>query len=333
MRAPTLLAAFLAAFVLVRPAVADEATEKQARALFAQGNQRFDAEDNAGALELYRAAYAKWANPKILWNVGTTLRRLARYAEAADTYEAYLKDAAADPAKNEEGARLLAELEQRVARLRITVDDPGAKVRVDGRIVSQPDGVGGGGPIVISLRVDAGPHTLLAEKDGTAPAVANITAVAGKEQGVALHLAASVVGPTAPAAAAAPAVGPREDPVPPHHVPAGSHMHSKHVAGIVLGAAGVVGIGVGAALGALAASKNSASKADGHCDANSVCDATGYALRVDSFHLATGSTVGFVAAGVLLAGGVVLFATAPGKQVDKVTLAVGTASFSLSGGW
>lgn len=81
-----------------------------------------------------------------------------------------------------------------------------------------------------------------------------------------------------------------------------------------LGAAGVV---VGAILGGLALSKNARSNDDENkcISGTSQCGTqAGVALRADAVSLATGSTIAFVAGGVLAAGGVVLWMTAPKKQ-------------------
>jgi hypothetical protein len=80
-----------------------------------------------------------------------------------------------------------------------------------------------------------------------------------------------------------------------------------------IGAMGLGGaaVAVGAVLGGLALSKNGESNEDNHCDALDRCDDTGLALRKEALGLGTGSTAAIVAGAVVLAGGVVLFATAP----------------------
>ncbi len=80
--------------------------------------------------------------------------------------------------------------------------------------------------------------------------------------------------------------------------------------GIGLGTAGLL---AGSILGGLAISKNSASD-DGHCNADSYCDPTGMALRLDAQAYGNGSTALFVVGGVLAAGGIVLVATSSGTS-------------------
>jgi hypothetical protein len=78
----------------------------------------------------------------------------------------------------------------------------------------------------------------------------------------------------------------------------------------VLGGAGVVALGLGAYFGLSAQSKYDESSP--HCPmASGSCDPEGVELGKDAHSLATASTIGFIAGGALLAGGVALFFTAP----------------------
>lgn len=182
MRLLPLLVASVFVVSLAGAAAADEAGERQGRALFAEGNQLLQQGELVSALERFRGAYARFPNVKILLNMGTTLRQLGRNAEAADTYEAYLRDPAADPARKAEVERLLEDLDAHLARLVIDVAERGARVRVDGKVVGKP-----GRPV--ALRVEPGSHTLVTEKDGTEPAVTTITVAVGEQRTI--RLAAS----------------------------------------------------------------------------------------------------------------------------------------------
>lgn len=93
-----------------------------------------------------------------------------------------------------------------------------------------------------------------------------------------------------------------------------------------IGAMGLGGVGVvvGAVLGGLAISKNGESN-DGHCNAENRCDPEGIELRKAALSRATASTTLIAVGGVLLVGGVVLFATAP--RAKDETLA------GVNGGW
>lgn len=86
--------------------------------------------------------------------------------------------------------------------------------------------------------------------------------------------------------------------------------------GAALAIVGLVGVGVGGVTGGLAISKQSESN-EGHCEGNR-CDAEGLALRDDGLTMASISTVGFIAGAALLAGGVVLYLTAPSPKTTAI---------------
>lgn len=114
---------------------------------------------------------------------------------------------------------------------------------------------------------------------------------------------------TAPAPPPAPvAVAPQ--PPPPEVEKGGS---TQKTLGIVAGAAGIAGVGAGVVLGVLANSKWSDAKdacSTTTCPNRSVAEDT----RQSALGLATGSTIAFIAGGVLVAGGVVLWLTAPSSS-------------------
>lgn len=205
MKANLFVAALLGVALLGASARADEAGELEGRALFTAGNQHLADGDYVGALDLFRAAHKRFPSVKILLNIGTTLRALGRYAEAADAYEAYLRDPAADPAKKGEIQKLLAELDAKVGKLNVTVEGGAAMVRVDGRVVGKP-----GEPV--TLRVDPGPHVISADREGTPPVSQNVTSAAGKLSSITLRF---------PPPSAAPPPPPKQPPVGPAEPPAG----------------------------------------------------------------------------------------------------------------
>lgn len=167
-------------------------SQAEARTLLKEGNRLLEAGDYVGALDMYHSAYSRVPSVKILLNIGTALRQLGRDAEAADTYEKYLNDSAADPSRRPEVQKLLDELNLRVGKLRIEVNEPGARVLVDGKSV-------GSSPQAVSMRVEPGSHTIVAEKEGYALAAATVSIAARQERVVELRLMSSA--PTPPAAA------------------------------------------------------------------------------------------------------------------------------------
>jgi PEGA domain-containing protein len=194
MVSPTRALALIALFAAA-PAGADKTAdaqaEREAKTLFAEGNRLLAAGDAAGALGMYRSAYDRFANPKLLLNIGTALRQLGRNAEAAEAYEQYLRESGFDAKKAAEVTRILGELEPLVGRARVETTPPGARVSIDGRsigAVSQPRVV----------RVEPGNHTLAAELQGYEPANVAMTIAAGEEKAVPIALAPLPQAPTPP---------------------------------------------------------------------------------------------------------------------------------------
>ena len=119
--------------------------------------------------------------------------------------------------------------------------------------------------------------------------------------------------------------------------PWGAHR----VSGVVLGGAGVVALGVGAAFGVQAIASKSASN-DGHCNREDYCDATGRSLRAEAIHAGNVSTATIFAGSAAVASGLALFFTAPrtaygahGAQGDRAGagLTLGPGTLHLTGRW
>jgi hypothetical protein len=332
MRSRLLLAALLGASLAVAPARADDAAEKEGRALFKQASQKVADGDLVDALDLYRSSYARLPSPKTLVNIATVLNSLGRYAEAANTYQEYL-DHAVDPARKADVEKLLLKLDARVGRLRVTVDDPRATVRVDGKVLDAKGGVA-------SVRAEPGPHAVSAEGEGVPPVTMNVTTVAGQETPVTLHVARPPPPPAPPpeppspppARVLPPPPPPVLVPVPPVVVDRRADLHpaasrGRRVAGLVFGGAGAVGLGLAAGFGIDAVSKANASSP--YCTASNQCEQTGLDLRGAAVR---SQTAGLVSAGIgaaLVATGVVLFVTAPsasgGARVGVTVVPSGAA--------
>jgi hypothetical protein len=106
--------------------------------------------------------------------------------------------------------------------------------------------------------------------------------------------------------------------------PAHNAPSTQRWIGLGVGGLGVIGLGVGGVLGLVAMSKRDQSNSGAipHCDANDICSSDGLALRKEAESAATGSTIAFVAGGIALAAGVVLYITAPrGSPVTGLLVA------------
>ncbi|HVU02211.1 MAG TPA: hypothetical protein VHE30_10675 [Polyangiaceae bacterium] len=163
----------------------------------------------------------------------------------------------------------------------------------------------------IALPTDAGDHTIEAKAAGHKPWSAKVVVV-GEASNVPVEVPLLEVAPEEPKPAPAPAAAPAD------RGAETSSWSSQKTVGLVVGGVGVVGLGLSTLFTLKAKSKNDDSKANGHCpnDPN-VCDADGTALRKDAISAAKVATAFGIAGGVFLAGGVVLFLTAPSGEKPK----------------
>lgn len=104
---------------------------------------------------------------------------------------------------------------------------------------------------------------------------------------------------------------------------------TQRTIGLIPAGAGVALAAVGAVFGAVAIERRDRSNA-GRCDARDFCDATGVALRRESLDAAHVSTGLFVAAGVAVAAGAVVYLTAPrGRPASAAAVGVAPAPAGL----
>ena len=175
------------AVVHAQPAPPSDPGDKgDAKALMASGLKLFAAKDYLGALSVFETAYARFPSGKILLNIGTTLLKLDRKAEAANAYQGYLDAADSDAAKRVEVTKVVANLDVEVGVVEITVTPADAEVQLD---------KGKWTPAVqlARTRVTPGSFTLRARKPGFVAAEQTATVAAGGTRTVALTLAAEEV--------------------------------------------------------------------------------------------------------------------------------------------
>ena len=113
-----------------------------------------------------------------------------------------------------------------------------------------------------------------------------------------------------------------------------SSLSTQQTLGIVLGAAGVVGVGLGSYFGIRAISKNS--DAEQHCPRGALCDdQTGEDLTNKAQSAARASNIAFAIGGGLVAAGAIVYLTGGKKHDDRVALVPvlgpGTAAGSVVG--
>lgn len=277
--------------------------------LIVQALAAFDARDYARAAELFNQAYALEPLPTVGYNRSKCLEKLGRLLEAEQVArELRARPAPADPDQNKiyEGTQgLLDDLSSRIPTVTVVIAGlpagKKAELKVDGAAASAEQ----------VLRLDPGAHTISARAEGLAPLDRSVTL---KEREV-FRLDLTFL-------TAAPVVV--DSPPPP--------QSSLRTIGLITGAAGLVGIGVGSALGAMAIQKNNESN-EGHC-LGKVCDLTGQGLRADSIAAGNGSTAAFVIGGAALAAGITMVLIAPrSPSAPAAQVKVGPRGLLLSGTW
>jgi hypothetical protein len=92
-----------------------------------------------------------------------------------------------------------------------------------------------------------------------------------------------------------------------------SGRESLHTVACVAGAAGIVGLGIGATYGVLAI--NAANDASSHCNGD-LCDGAGTAARNDEISKAQVATIGLATGGALLVGGALLRVLTPSPEEE-----------------
>jgi hypothetical protein len=113
-------------------AVPDPAMRTTALALMVEGVKRLQAKSYDQALANFLEAYAKLPSPKILLNIGSTLRDMGRLSDAANTYQRYLDDPATGSERVSEVKELLVKLDEQLTTLEVHVTPHGSDVSIDG---------------------------------------------------------------------------------------------------------------------------------------------------------------------------------------------------------
>ena len=105
--------------------------------------------------------------------------------------------------------------------------------------------------------------------------------------------------------------------------------YGQRIVGLVVGGAGVVGLAVGGVLGGLTFS--SWGSVNSECPSHMGCSAQALGHHADAVTFGAVSTAGFIAGGVLLAGGVTLYFTAPKDRSVRVGMEMAPAGLSVAG--
>jgi len=301
-------------------AQASESNKAAAEALFNEGRVLMQADRYDEAVAKLKASQDLDPALGTLLNIAECYERLGRTASAWAQYREIVSLARQAGSKDrEEFAEQKAKaLEPRISKLAInlkpgTGDAAGMKITRDGVVVSAAE-------LAVAIPVDPGKHIIEVTAPGKEPWSLTIEIGEGssvKQVEIPALADASSGQPAAGGGAAAPAAE-------------SSDGSGQRIAGIVVGSVGVVGIGLGAFFGIQASSSWSDAKKE--CTAYPYgCTAKGDSLQEDASSQATISTIAFIAGGVALAGGAVLYFTAGSSKQETVSLGVGPGNVTIKG--
>lgn len=318
--ATTMLLAALASPGRATAQQASASDKAAAEALFDEGRKLMDQKS-------YDAACAKFeSSQRLAAGIGTLLyladcyEKSGRVASAWATFREAASKAAA--AGQQDRARIANDragaLEPKLSKLTIRVGSevPGLEVKRNGTAVGRDIW---GAPVP----VDPGSYSIEARAPGKTPWSTryDVPAQPGTFELVVPALEDGPPGAAVPeaggaGAAAGAGAGPvvaTEDTADP------SRGDTQRLVGLVVGGLGIVGLGIGVGFTASAVSKDG--EADDHCDGPVCRDAEGATLSEDARSAGNVATVALIAGAAAVAGGVVLYLTAP--RGPEVAPAVG----------
>ena len=264
--------------------------------------------DYAGACPKFAESQRLDPAPGTLLNLADCEEHLGHLARAWDAWHEGIAllpraDERLPPARERAQA-----LERRLPRLLLRLAPnapPGTKLRCDDTEIGSPS-------LGVPLPLDPGPHIVHAEADGRTSSSTEVTLAEGETR--ALDVAPGP--PIAPPPERAPA-----PPSMPTHAPEGSRPGSGlRTTGWVVGAVGLVGLGVGTATGLLTMSRKA--EIDVHCVAGKGCDPAGYDAATSGQRLAIESNVAFAVGAVLAVTGISLV-IAGGTRASPTALLLG----------
>jgi hypothetical protein len=341
------VAAALTASALTTNALAQTASDKAAaEGLFDQGRSAMQEGDFGKACGLLeRSQHIDPAIGTLLYlaecyeKSGRVASAWATFREAADT-----ASAAKEPQRARTGRERAQRLEPLLSRLTIQVATE--TQQLSGLTIDRKDKQIQSALFNVPVPTDPGEYTITASAPGyeswsgtvTVPEKAGRVSISvpalKKASGDAASTAPSTSVAPPPAGAAPPSTGPMgRGAVDLSTSPTDTRSNSQRTMGIVLGAAGVVGVGVGSYFGLRAMSKNS--EAADKCPNNLCPDATGVDLTDEARSAATGSNIAFGLGLAAIAGGAVLYFTAPSTaqaaQSNSLSARIGPNSIVLGG--
>ena len=156
------------------PAGPDPAKKEEAREHFLRGLKLLKEDAWQAALAEFLLSRELYPTRSATTNAGVVLRKLERFDESLDMFEAVLRDfGELPPAEKQLAQRSVAELRELVGTIEITGSVPGASIVVDGH--NRADY-----PLIDPLRVGAGSHAVRVFKEGFEPFEARVEVAGGQ---------------------------------------------------------------------------------------------------------------------------------------------------------
>jgi hypothetical protein len=299
-----------------------------AQAIFDQGRRLMAQGDYVAACAKFEESQRLDPASGTALNLGTCYEHLGKFATAWSKFlEAAALAKASHQLDRERFARAQATiLSARLSTIAIDVasDVPGLEVRRNGEVVGKAQW---GNPIP----VDPGEHRIVASAPYRNRWETTVV-VGDTKQASIIHVPALspadpvAVGSVAPALPRETSASFIED-----RGAVSSAGSGQKVAAYVVGGIGVVGLAMGTYFGLQSISKRD--EANERCSGASCRDFEGVALRDDARRNGDWSTATFIVGAVGLAGGAVLWMTAPKAETAKIGIGVTRGCMTLEGAW
>ncbi len=161
----------------------DDKARPRAVALMTEGVAQLAAKNFDQALANFLEAYSTFPSPRILLNIGSTLRDMGRLADAANTYQRYLVDPGSGMTRASEVKVLLDELDATLTILVLRVAPAQSELSIDG------------GPFItvestFMTRVRQGLHVIRLRKTGRTEAEVTLNGFPGERKNLDLEVPA-----------------------------------------------------------------------------------------------------------------------------------------------
>jgi hypothetical protein len=165
------------------PKTLSETLTGMAKAEYEAGKILYQAKDFGNAIIKFEKAYEISSDPRLLWNVAICQKELRRYTKMLATIRKLLADGGPllTEQDKQDAAEIVKTVEAFVSPLKLTVNEPGASVFVDGERV-------GTTPLAEPVPVDVGTRTIRVTKKGFKERTETMLVSGGGEVALAIRL-------------------------------------------------------------------------------------------------------------------------------------------------